>query len=409
MLLLFTNCGTVFNYLSQVFLGRAFTPEDFGVYNSLNSLAVILAAPLLVIPLVVARFSITYSLRDMGMVNTFLRRCLKFTAALSLTLLLVGLAAVPAVQGLLHLDEAWPIVIMLAQLFLGLYYPIFMGMLQGLQRFLGYGLCSVATPMFRFITICILALALGWGVSGALLAGAFGSLAAIFIGVAYLRDIFRLDEPPLPDGTIRELFRYTVPVLMCTVLVLALGNLDIVLVRHFCTAEESGYYATAAILGRIAYLLPGVFILILFPDVARRAEQGDAGREPLFTALGLSLLVGGGFTFLSWLRPQFMIRTLFGGGYDESAPLLGVIAAAMTLLSLAQIIFTYGLARKSYTFLWPLGFGVAALLGGAFIFHANALQVAWLLFFCIAAIFLGSLAWLFAALHSIAKVHEPSV
>lgn len=157
--------------------------------------------------------------------------------------------------------------------------------------------------------------------------------------------------------------------------------------------EEAGFYATAAILGRIALYLPGVLIMVLFPSAAKAHANGQRDNHALWLTLGLTGLVGGGFALVCSLWPEMIINLLFGAQYVESASLFRLIAIAMAMLAMANVFFIFSLACSDYGYLWVLWAGLAGMLISVFFFHAHPMQIAWALLGSTSFIFFGTMGW----------------
>ena len=63
--------------------------------------------------------------------------------------------------------------------------------------------------------------------------------------------------------------------------------------------------------------------------------------------------------------------------------------------AVANVIFTYCMARSEFKFLWPLAFGVGMMLLLIFNFHDSALTIAKMVLYSIEMILAGTLAWYF--------------
>ncbi len=393
LILVLLNSSNIFNYLFQLTVGRSLSPADYGSFNALNSLAVVLSAPAAVLPLLFSRYTIQLALKDMGQVKNLLVKGFRTMVLVGGALFVTGLAALPWLKQYLHMDAALPIVIMLIQLTLSLLFPVLLGVIQGLQRFVAFGLGASSVPLFRCLGGFAMVYFLGWGVQGALLSGVLGVLVALFILCWSLREVFKHEAHPLPDRLFPEMRRYSVPVFLSTTMVMTLGNLDIVLVRHYCTPEESGLYSIAAILGRIALYLPGVLITVLFPAAAQAQDTGKEDPRILWFSMGLTAVLGGGFALACGLWPEFIIGLLFGEKYLAAAAMLQTISFAMGLLAVANVIFTYCMARSEFKYLWPLVGGVGLMLLLIALHHESALVIARNVLVSIAAILTGTLFW----------------
>jgi O-antigen/teichoic acid export membrane protein len=394
VILILLNSGNLFNYLFQLLVGRCMSPADFGGFNALNSTMVIFSAPLAIVPLVLARFTARFALSDMGKVRALLTRSLGLAAALAVAAYGLGVLALPALQGFLHIDSASPILLMLGVMAGSFVLPVPWGMLQGLQRFTGYGIAGASNALFRFLGSIVFVWWLTLGINGALVSSLTGIAAALCVNFLFLRDVFPVAPAPLPKGLLKEVGTYSVGMLLSSIIVMVLGNLDVVLVRHYCDAEGAGLYATAAILGRIAFYLPSVLMSVLFTEAATAKESGRNDLSSLWLSMGLTAVLGGGFALCCLIGQSFVVKLLFGAQYAAAGPLLAVISGAMALLAVANILFVYFQARSEFGFVWFQAAGVGLFLGLTLFFHDTPMTVAWLLFAGIAVMLAGSLFWL---------------
>lgn len=408
VILFLLNSGNLFNYLFQLVVGRNMSPADFGGFNALNSTMVIFAAPLAIVPLVMARFTARFAITDMGLVRSLLSRAGFCATLLAIVAYGIGATCLPLLQSFLHIDAATPVLLMLGVMAGSFVLPVPWGMLQGLQRFTGYGVAGASNALFRLLGALLFVMALSWGINGALLSSLAGIAAAIVVNCVFLRDVFPLSGSPLPKGLLKEVGTYSVGMLVSSVIVMILGNLDLVLVRHYCDAEGAGLYATAAILGRIAFYLPSVLMSVLFTEAATAKESGRNDLSSLWMSMGLTALLGGGFALFCLVASSFVVKILFGASYTAAGPLLTVISAAMALLAVANILFVYFQARSEFGFVWFQVAGVGLFLGLVAVYHDTPMTVAWLLFSGIAVMLLGSLGWLLLRVRARNKNKEVS-
>jgi len=395
LILVLMNSGNIFNYLFQLTIGRAMTPDEFGSFNALNSSTVILAAPLGVVPLIMARFTAGFALHGMGRVRGLFGQAIKVASVAVAVIAAAGFLAAPLLRDFLHLESIVPVYIMLALVSLSMLAPVPTGMLQGLQRFMGFGLSGASNACIRFLASLVLLTGLGWGVNGAMLCGLLGILFQAGLAFLFLRDLFPVKPEPLPQGFHREVGKYALAMVVSSVVTMCLNNLDLVLVRHFCPGAEAGLYATGAILGRIAFYGPAVLMSVLFTEAATAKASGGQNDKSLWMSMGMTLLLGGGFALLCVVASEFMVTVLFGAQYKAAGPLLAVISSAMALLACANVLFVYSQARNEFGFMWVQGLGVALFAGLVYFRHDSAMQVAQMLLACVVFILAATLAWFF--------------
>jgi O-antigen/teichoic acid export membrane protein len=393
ILFLIINSGNIFNYLFQLTIARTLTPQDYGAFNALNSMSVLITILFSMLPLVIAKFTVLFSLQNIEKVRGLFWFGLKwFCAGIGLALI-AGWAAIPLLKDFLRINQSLIIVLMVWQTVLSFLLLLPMGILQGLQKFNSYAFTSVIGTAGRFASGIIYLLLLNWAMTGAVLAGLTGVLLSLAFALYSLHDMIAGPNTAPDINVVIDMLRYSIPAFLMSIGVNFMGQIDIVLARYFCIPNDAGYYATAAILGRIPFFLPGIFLLVIFPQAAKAHSMGSRNHSTLWWNAGLTGAIAGGFAgiFATW--PEQIISLLYGKGYVQAAPLFRIISIAMALLAIANVFFTYCLARNHYGFLWILGIGLAAMLGSISLFHQNSMQIAWSLFISSSLVCIGTIAW----------------
>ena len=388
------NSGNVLNYLFQLIMARSMSPADYGLFNSINSLGVVLAAPAAALPFLFARYTTRFFQESPGRVKSLVAGGMKWFGGLGLLLFTAGAMFMPVLRSYLHVKSYAPLLIILMQLAFSLLFPVIGGVLQGLQRFVVFGLAGSGMTFIRLLTGVVLVSFAGFRVNGALTAGLAGVMGAIMIGWFGLGDIWRRSAVPLPEGTVKNMFKYAVPVTVSCLALIAFGNIDVMLARHFCSPDEAGMYATAAIIGRIGFYLPSVLIFVLFPEAARVMESGGDWRRPFLTSMLLTLLLAGGFALICGFFPEFVIGILYGSDYIPAAGLLRIISISMSFLAVANVVFTNCLAREEYGFITIQFLGVALLAAAVHFFHESPMEIALVLLSAVSFMLFSSLAWM---------------
>ena len=394
IILAFFNSASVFNYLFQIVVGRSISSIDYGVFNSLFSMVSIFTAPVSVVHIVFSRFIVNLSLSGLGKVKSLFTKSFKIMLVLSGTILLGGIIAIPLIKDFFHLEVTTPIVLVLITICFSMLFPIPFAILEGLHRFTRLGIGSSCTPLTRFFGALFFVAGLGWGVNGALLTAATASVFTLGFGLWSLKDIFKVSSEPLPDGIFRDMANYSGPVFLSTTMIMILGTIDISLVRHYCSPEEAGLYATAAILGRIALFLPGALITVLFPSAAKARALGEKDGYILWTSLSLTAFLAFSVALLFNLWPEQFISLFFGDQHREAASLLKIISIAMAILSLTNVIASYSLARSDYAFLFPLVAGVTLMMALILTYHDTATTIAYIMLLSVSSIFIVAFAQL---------------
>ncbi len=252
-----------------------------------------------------------------------------------------------------------------------------MGMLQGLRFYLMQALGMALFSWGRLASGGILAHDGRLTVSEALFCAFISAALVTSLAAAFLK--YKIPKNSFPsmkvnlEGLLWKEFRSTFPYLVVNYFTIALFlNADMIFARHYLSSQEVGLYAVAAILGRIAFYLPGIMVAVLFAESVRRTRKRDLLKIGILAGIA-SFSFGG----LCWLAPEPLIRLLMGTKYLGAAPYLRVIALGMSFLALANLIFTYLLGQEKYRYLYGLMLCAFFTFGSILIkFHQSPLEIA---------------------------------
>jgi O-antigen/teichoic acid export membrane protein len=156
------------------------------------------------------------------------------------------------------------------------------------------------------------------------------------------------------------------------------------------------------VLGRIPFLSATAVVNVLFPETVRADLSGaDTDRRamrPLVYGLAVAAALGLAAAFALALLAEPLLMIFAGPAYAPAAALLRIIAFAMAVLALVQIVVTYMLARNQFLVLPPVAIGLATFAALSLTFATGPLWIAVclvatvtvLLAACLGLLFLGS-------------------
>jgi O-antigen/teichoic acid export membrane protein len=177
----------------------------------------------------------------------------------------------------------------------------------------------------------------GLGVSGALAATAIGSAVAVLVAVPRLRAQGGWERPRAVGwrwpgtGSSAAAFGGEVAAAAAGVLgLLLLANVDVLLARHFLSAEASGLYAAGAVLTKIAFWAPQFVVTLVFPRLVTAADR----RRLLGRSAAVVAAAGAPLVVAAALAPGLAARLSFGEAYLDVGPTLPLFAALGTGLAL---------------------------------------------------------------------------
>jgi O-antigen/teichoic acid export membrane protein len=384
------NSGGALNYLFQIVLGRTLSPDQYGSFNSLLSTSALITAPITIVHLVFSRFIARLDNHGQQQIKTLLIKSIKPLLGMISSIIIIGVFAIPSFKSFLHLETSLPIILMLFAACFSTLQQVLAAVCEGMHKFFALGIVSGGCAFMRFIFGVLFLVVFNWGIEGGLIAVAFAAITTIIYGMWELRDVLNSQAKGLPSGFLPEMIRYSIPSFLMITMVVVMCNIDIVLVRHYCSPDQAGYYATAAILGRIAFFLPSSLLLVLFPSVAKATASGDKDEHYFWISLGLTTILTGSVFLVLFFSGEPIIQFVYGNQYNLAAPILKVVTAAMGLLALSHVIFSYSLARSEFSFLWPLVGGTIIMISLVYFYHETAETIAWILLLSMGIIFAGT-------------------
>lgn len=277
------------------------------------------------------------------------------------------------IQAYLNLPD--PILISLLALGTAFYIPLGVrrGYIQGIHAFTALSVNFMLEGLVRLGGAYVL-IRMGLGVRGAVLASVIAVIASYFLakpnpglGSLHSRHI------PISFGEgLQAIVFFSGQVII--------NNFDIILVKHFFSADEAGIYAAVSLVGRLVNMCAWSVVNTMFPVSAATRQSDREARPVLFLSLFLVFLILSVLILGLWAIPSFLWRTLFGshfelGNYGGLAALLILYALTTGIYSLSSVMITYEMSRKIANTSWvQLAFSGALALGIC-VFHHTLSQV----------------------------------
>jgi O-antigen/teichoic acid export membrane protein len=405
-----TSVTGVINILFRAVMGRMMTVEEFGEFNAIFALAFFLS------------FILTRTIRTSttdfvsqrlgrGEAPTTMRELFRVLRTLtvvgSLFTAIFVLLAWP-IMGFLKLDSVWVVLSAVPFLAVSWVLPVNLGLFQGSQRFLLLAVSTMSQASLKMVFGAVFVL-LGLGAFGAMMGVGLGALGALAVSLVFIIVVFRRSMSTEDDGTgggvgpamgtmipMRELINVSGHVLMAILCLAILTNIDVLLVKHFFTSEETGLYSAAIVFGRLIYFLPVGFITVMYPKMVASHAKGSDNLGTLARGLvyiGVPVLAL--TAFLSRF-PSFALELLMGSKYVGAEDLVVLYSFLMFIFSLVSVLVYYFLAVKSYPAVYA--FAVVSVIQTvvAWFHHPDLETIIWI-FIC------ANLAYLVIAATAVAK------
>jgi O-antigen/teichoic acid export membrane protein len=374
-----TIIGGFFSYLLQFFLGRNLSVSDYGSFNALLSLSYLVGVPAGVFGVSLIKIvSELYAKDERGKIR---RLFLK----LSVASLLIGFVLTSVffflrftISSGLKVENVSAIMLFAVLSGLGFLLTIPTSYLQGLQKFKGYSVYQIIACFTRFIIPSLLVLA-GFGLIGVFggMVGASiitflislllinGSLKASEGGTFYLRDYYK------------KLLAFSLPVLFVNFFLMALNNMDLIMVKRFFPSLDAGYYAGTATLGKMFLFGSGAVTVIMFPKITALFSRGEDYLKELkkLTSLLVFIVIAGVGCY--YIFPSLLTHLFFGKTFENSIQYLPTFSIFVGLYILISFFVMFFLAIDKKKVSWLLLPGVLLQYILLNIHHGSLFQVIW--------------------------------
>lgn len=362
---------------------------DYGVLNSLLSLLMIISLPVGALQILVTKFVAQFKGQGrLNQVHYFLTYLGKRVFIIGVFCLGLFFVISPFIADFLKITSVYLVMIVGVVLFISVLIPLPAGTILGLQRFVALSIYGIVTPALKLI-LSIFLVTIGFRVFGALggvlLANIFGFVLALSL---IPKEIFHLKADVLPKIDFRPVYKFLLPAAISNFCYMTLTNSDVVLVKHFFTPTQAGYYSVAQMVGKIILFLPAAVVFVIFPkmvDVFHSRKQKVAS----FLKRGLVLagLLSGGASIFCIGFPALVLKVLTNKDCADCVGYVPFFCIAMTFYALVQILFAYFLATEKYKFVAFLVFGCALQILLITLFHQSLTQVLYAMMFNSALLF----------------------
>src|SRR3989344_4563940 len=357
-------------YFYHFFVGRVLGPSAYGVLGTLLTILYIINVPFNTIQTTISKFTTNLKTNnEINSVNYLLRSSLKKILIYSSIVFLGYIILSRFIADFLKITNILPVILIGTLVVFALLLAVTWGVIQGFIK-LGLG---------------VLLVLFGLGVNGAVIAIALSFLLPFLLTLFTLKKYFSKGEKKYST---KDIFHYSIPVLIAMMSITLLFSLDVFLVKHYFSDIESGYYAALAMLGKVIYFGSISIVYVMFPKVVELNTKKLPSKGILLKSLGIVFAFCGLATMFYFIFPRFTVNLLFGKEFLSVVPLLGRFAIFMGLLSLIYVLIFYNLSVHKKSFIYILIFFNIMEIVLFYFFHASINQVVSVLLWLAIALFI---------------------
>lgn len=352
ILLACTQAANVTNLLFQSSMMRMLDADQYGTLIAMLGVFAVITMPLAALPWTMAYFTAGW-IREGRVRETRGLVAAVTRDAIWGGVLMLGIAAIASGPMLRYfkLESGTPFLLTIAAAAASVTGAAFLGALQGAQGFAwlaGVGFIG----SFARLLLAVLFVMLGGAAAGALLGHAASMVVTGLVAAVGLRQVLGggWEPPARAAGFYRYCFQYSLAYVGYAILM----NADVILAKHYFTADEAGRYAVAAMVGRIILFLPQPIVTAMFPKVVSDGEVTRANWRTFGKAIGMASLVLGGTALVCSLLAPTVLHVLSGDRAPDLVPLVRLMAWGLCPLSLTFFIMNFELAQRRMAVVVPL-------------------------------------------------------
>ena len=181
-----------------------------------------------------------------------------------------------------------------------------------------------------------------------------GVVLAYGQGAFALLDVLRT---PARRAPLRAMAVYSLTAAAGTLGVMILYNVDVILAKHYLSADGAGYYGGLNKIGTILYFLTLSVSQVLFPRVVEAVATDEHPGRLLLLSAGIMSLLGAGSLLVFGAVPWLVVRVLFGPAFDVTTPYILPVGLIGLTLSLNNLLVQFFMAVHDRWFVPILALG----------------------------------------------------
>lgn len=360
-----SNLISGLNYIYHFLMGRLLGPASYGELASLFSLIGLLGIITLSLGLVVVKYvSAATTREEVSSLVTWINKNIFIFSAIFFSIILLN---APGIANFLNITDTYLVYLIAVVILFGFPASFNRAILQGLMKFkeiIFNGFIENLIKLILGITLVYFGFSVGGAVAALVLSTLIGCGISYYLIKDYLGKI-------IIKPNIKPILKYSIPVIVQSAAITSIYSTDVVLVKHFLSAYDSGLYAALSNLGKIIFFAAGPVSSVMFPIVSSRQAKGHKYEKIFIYSFLITLALSLTILVIYWIAPDLAILLLFGSLYLEAASLLLPFGIFMTLFTLSSLIINFYLSLgHTKIVVFPV---IAALaqISGIWFYHSD--------------------------------------
>jgi len=402
LMFIFTSCVNILNFIYHIVMGRVLGPSEYSILALFISIFIISTTVTSTIQTAIAKYSSIYFTENNNskIRYLFLEITRGVLIATGLIFILI-LIFVRKIQIFIKIESISQIIILGLMIITGAQLSIGRGILQGVVKFGHLGFNQILENGLKLL-IGILFVYLGFKSIGAV-AGFLIALVVSFLFIFWpikniLRKNNKLNQNDAYDENkidVRTFYRNILLILAITIAFAIISYSDIIMVKHFFSSKDAGYYSAAIQVGKIILFFPMAVGIVILPKLSEKIVKKEKLLGIVLKGLLLITLLSSIILIFYYFYSETIVKLIFGSQYLPAAELIFKYGIFMALVSLINLEIYYFIATDRFIYLIVLILILIEQLSMIFIFHNSLSIIIWILLLNAFALFLISLFLIF--------------
>lgn len=336
--------GVVIGYLLRVFLSRALSIEDFGLFYAVSAFVGLLTlVRYLGLNQALAKFIPEFLISND---RNRIKSSITIVLIVQTITILVFTALVVIFQDALSLalfksDRAsWVIILMTLSFLPSMVFMIFQSVFQGYQRLKLYAWIEPIRISVTFMSSMLLSSMGALGIALAYL------VTSIVTSLIFLPSFLKLgilkEKSSVTSELFFRLFRFGGPVFLSSVGFIVINFTDTLVITYFRSLEEVALYQVALPTSQLLIVFSSAIAAVIFPLVSylySSKKYADIGKG-LKVIISMMLVVLIPFVIVLFTFPDIILRLLFSSQFIPAANALQVLSVGMIFYSIFFVLQT---------------------------------------------------------------------
>jgi len=368
-----TSAVNITNFFYHIIMGRLLGPSEYGILTSIISFLFITGTIAGTIQTTSAKYAAVYLAEEnIGKIRSFFYQITKRLLAFSVVILIIIIVLLNKITSFLKIDSIYPLIFLGIMIIEGSLISIGRGTLQGMKKFKSLGINSVLEVLLKLI-LGIVLVYFGFKANGAIFGFMLATLISYLFIFPLLRDVLvkRVDRDIDNKVDIKEFYKSIFFILISTVIFSLISYTDIILVKHFFSSSDTGFYSAAAQIGRIILFFPGAVGIVILPRLSEKYTKKENINITFFKGSAIIALISVGFLIVYYFFPGFLMNLIYGSKYLAASGLIFRYGIFMTFISLVTLQIFYFISIGRYWYLIYSFFILIEQIAVIWLYHNN--------------------------------------